>query len=58
MLLDNAFGGRDLAAHQSADLTLFGLQLSWGEAAAKLAEVVNDDTFRSLEGKSKHQMWL
>lgn len=34
------------------------LQLSWGEAAAKLAEVVNDDTFRSLEGKSKHQMWL
>lgn len=34
------------------------MQLSWGEAAAKLAEVVNDDTFRSLEGKSKHQMWL
>ncbi len=30
----------------------------WGEAARKLAEVLNDDTFRSLEGKSKHQLWL
>ncbi|KAF5830373.1 protein prenylyltransferase [Dunaliella salina] len=30
----------------------------WGEAAQKLAELLNDDTFRSLEGKSKHQMWL
>lgn len=31
---------------------------SWGEAAKKLAQVVDDDTFRSLEGKSKHQLWL
>lgn len=30
----------------------------WGEAAKKMAELVNDDTFRSLEGKSKHQLWL
>ncbi|GAX78150.1 hypothetical protein CEUSTIGMA_g5592.t1 [Chlamydomonas eustigma] len=30
----------------------------WGEAARKLAEILNDDTFRSLEGKSKHQLWL
>ncbi|KAG2453740.1 hypothetical protein HYH02_001951 [Chlamydomonas schloesseri] len=30
----------------------------WGEAARKLAELLNDDTFRSLEGKSKHQLWL
>ncbi|CAL8465590.1 g5126 [Coccomyxa elongata] len=30
----------------------------WGEAARKMAELVNDDTFRSLEGKSKHQLWL
>ncbi|GMH40581.1 hypothetical protein BSKO_08485 [Bryopsis sp. KO-2023] len=29
-----------------------------GEAAKKLAEVSNDDMFRSLEGKSKHQLWL
>lgn len=34
------------------------LQGSWGEAAKKLAQVVDDDTFRSLEGKSKHQLWL
>ncbi len=33
-------------------------QGSWGEAAKKLAAVVDDDTFRSLEGKSKHQLWL
>ena len=30
----------------------------WGEAARKLSEILNDDTFRSLEGKSKHQLWL
>ena len=30
----------------------------WGEAAAELAVCVNDDTFRSLEGKSKHALWL
>lgn len=30
----------------------------WGEAAAELAVCVNDDTFRSLEGKSKHTLWL
>jgi hypothetical protein len=41
-------------------LTLRGVdgQGKWGEAARKLAELVNDDTFRSLEGKSKHQLWL
>lgn len=30
----------------------------WGDAARKLSELLNDDTFRSLEGKSKHQLWL
>ena len=30
----------------------------WGEAAKKLADVVNDELFKSLEGKSKHQLWL
>lgn len=30
----------------------------WGDAALKLTELVNDDSFRSLHGKSKHQMWL
>ncbi|KAI8474630.1 MAG: transcription-coupled DNA repair protein, partial [Monoraphidium minutum] len=30
----------------------------WGEVASRLAGVLNDDTFRSLEGKSKHMLWL
>ncbi len=34
------------------------LQGLWEEAARKMAEIVDDDTFRSLEGKSKHQLWL
>lgn len=34
------------------------LQGRWGDAALKLAEVLNDDTFRSMEGKSKHTLWL
>lgn len=34
------------------------MQEHWGEAARKLAELLNDDSFRSLEGKTKHQMWL
>jgi hypothetical protein len=25
--------------------------------ANKLASIVNDDTFQSLAGKSKHQLW-
>lgn len=33
-------------------------QERWGEAARRLAGVLNDDTFRSIEGKSKHQLWL
>lgn len=33
-------------------------QERWGEAARRLANVLNDDTFRSIEGKSKHQLWL
>ena len=34
------------------------MQERWGEAARRLAGVLNDDTFRSIEGKSKHQLWL
>jgi pre-mRNA-splicing factor SYF1 len=30
----------------------------WGEAAKRLSGMLNDDTFRSIEGKSKHQLWL
>eukprot|EP00798_Chlamydomonas_sp_ICE-L_P015815 gene15815-21933_t len=31
---------------------------NWGEAAKKLADILNDEMFRSLEGKSKHMLWL
>lgn len=37
---------------------MWSLQSQWGEAASRLADVVNDDLFRSLEAKSKHAMWL
>jgi pre-mRNA-splicing factor SYF1 len=30
----------------------------WGEVAARLAGALNDDAFRSLEGKTKHALWL
>lgn len=30
----------------------------WGEAAQRLADVLNDNTFTSLEGKSRHALWL
>ncbi|CAD7697059.1 unnamed protein product [Ostreobium quekettii] len=45
-------------SHTEEFIAYLKSQESWGEAAQKLAEVVNDDMFRSLEGKSKHQLWL
>lgn len=30
----------------------------WNDAAMKLADLVNDDSFQSLAGKTKHQLWL
>lgn len=30
----------------------------WSEAAKKLTAVLNDENFRSVSGKSKHQLWL
>tara|TARA_B100000401_G_scaffold164442_1_gene109871 strand:+ start:1049 stop:3190 length:2142 start_codon:yes stop_codon:yes gene_type:complete len=30
----------------------------WDEAAKHLADVLNDDAFHSLSGKSSHQLWL
>jgi hypothetical protein len=30
----------------------------WSQAAEQLAHCVNDDSFRSIEGKSKHSLWL
>eukprot|EP00884_Botryococcus_braunii_P003276 jgi/Botrbrau1/1294/Bobra.0063s0011.1 len=45
-------------SHAEEYITYLKAKGIWGEAARKLAELVNDDTFRSLEGKSKHQLWL
>ena len=45
-------------ASRVSDNIIGRLQGLWEEAARKMAEVVDDDTFRSLEGKSKHQLWL
>ena len=44
--------------HAEEYLSLLKARGRWGDAALRLAEMVNDDAFRSLEGKSKHQMWL
>ncbi|GKV34347.1 hypothetical protein SLEP1_g42723 [Rubroshorea leprosula] len=30
----------------------------WQEAAERLASVLNDDTFYSIKGKTKHRLWL
>jgi hypothetical protein len=30
----------------------------WNEAASKLSDLVNDESFQSLAGKTKHQLWL
>uniref|UniRef100_A0A0G4GTZ3 Suppressor of forked domain-containing protein n=1 Tax=Chromera velia CCMP2878 TaxID=1169474 RepID=A0A0G4GTZ3_9ALVE len=30
----------------------------WDEAAARLADIVNDEEFSSMEGKSQHQLWM
>ncbi|XXG46700.1 hypothetical protein AAC387_Pa02g1477 [Persea americana] len=30
----------------------------WQEAAERLASVLNDDSFHSIKGKTKHQLWL
>eukprot|EP00878_Enallax_costatus_P012117 GHUV01012650.1.p1 GENE.GHUV01012650.1~~GHUV01012650.1.p1 ORF type:complete len:629 (+),score=144.11 GHUV01012650.1:374-2260(+) len=44
--------------HAEEFITYLKQQGRWGEAAKRLAGVLNDDTFRSIEGKSKHSLWL
>lgn len=44
--------------HAEEFIAYLRLKGRWGEVASKLAEVVDDDTFRSMEGKTKHQLWL
>lgn len=45
-------------AHAEEFIAYLKLHGRWGEAARRLADVVNDESFRSLEGKSRHQLWL
>ncbi|MEW5299624.1 MAG: hypothetical protein WDW36_002620 [Sanguina aurantia] len=44
--------------HTEEFMAYLRIKERWGETARQLSEVLNDDTFRSLEGKSKHQLWL
>ncbi|KAI7844217.1 hypothetical protein COHA_002351 [Chlorella ohadii] len=44
--------------HAEEFIAYLRIKQLWGEAARRLADVVNDEGFRSLEGKSKHQLWL
>ena len=44
--------------HREEYVAYLRAQEQWGAAAAQLASCVNDDSFRSLEGKSKHALWL
>jgi pre-mRNA-splicing factor SYF1 len=45
-------------AHAEEYITYLKLNGRWGEAARRLADIVNDESFRSLEGKSRHALWL
>jgi len=44
--------------HAEEYIAYLKIKERWGEAAVWMANVVNDDGFRSLEGKSRHQLWL
>jgi pre-mRNA-splicing factor SYF1 len=44
--------------HREEYVTYLRSKERWGQAAAELAAIVNDDSFRSIEGKSKHHLWL
>lgn len=47
-----------LQPEQAEDFIEYLLSINrFDEAALKLAEIVNDDSFISKEGKSKHQLW-
>lgn len=45
-------------AHAEEFIELLKQREQWNEAARRLADIVSDDSFVSLAGKSKHQLWL
>ena len=44
--------------HAEEYITYLKLKGRWGEAARRLADIVNKEGFRSMEGKSRHALWL
>ena len=44
--------------HREEYIAYLNKNKQWSQAAKELATCVNDDTFRSIEGKSKHSLWL
>lgn len=44
--------------HAEEYIAYLKIKSRWGEAARRLADVVNDETFVSLEGKTRHALWL
>lgn len=44
--------------HREEYIAYLNKNQQWSQAAKELATCVNDDTFRSIEGKSKHSLWL
>jgi len=45
-------------SHAEEYITYLKSKSRWGEAAKRLIEIVNDEGFRSLEGKTKHDLWM
>ncbi|KAG1676470.1 hypothetical protein FOA52_002290 [Chlamydomonas sp. UWO 241] len=45
-------------AHAEEYIAYLKVKERWGDSARKLSDLLDDDTFRSLEGKSKHTLWL
>ena len=45
-------------SHAEEYIELLKSKEKWGEAAKKLVDVLNDEQFRSVTGKSRHQLWL
>ena len=45
-------------AHAEEFVELLKQRGHWNEAATRLASIVGDDSFVSLAGKTKHQLWL
>lgn len=57
-VLHHAWACRMEPGHREEYVAYLKVKEQWGQAAEELAKLVNDDSFRSIEGKSKHHLWL